>query len=484
MAGSELVTRRGTPFVDVLDRTTAIEKATRECLADYARQMVPDADPPSWKDLGEWLPECPEKAMSEVRRRLSDKLGQEVQGIAATRDGQVTIDIPEGQLTIPVPDLAESHGPDARGFALSPLIWGWLHRIADPERRHRQILPESIRHARAGQSTLPIPDDGELPRLGRQTVSSPMCLPVLESPSGVVVPSLPLTVAAESTTGRGADITTRLWFGCQMGVPVHLRTGCDVRLRLTLREMRDWLWPNGWRRGVHLPMLQRGLRELHRLGTIYERAEWLLVRPVSLPTEETRLDDPLLVDVTTLPGSGHGPLVDTVLLWRLGAMSGVPWRAWIRLAYLWDAAKWRNGGFRIHATRPEVRRGVGGVILDARGQSVVSRGGKPVKTWIDPRAVRTGRLERHPQADRVPVLDTLDLAHLGFDDAPVRNGTVRERASTTRRWLREMERLGIVVLEWEGGSVRVLEVFRGDSISDPVLASVTCITPDKHLHNS
>ena len=478
MGDSEPVTRPGTPVVDLLHSTATLERATNEHLACYARQMVPGAGPPTWKDLVEWLPECPEDAMSETRKRLSEKLGQDVRGVTAARDGHLIIDTPEGQFEIPVPDLAEIHGPDARGFGLSTLIWGWLHRITAPERRRRQILPEPIRYARAGQAALPMADDGGLPQLGQRTVSRPACLPALEPPPGAVVPALPLTVAAESTAGRGAAITARLWFGCQMALPVDRRyTGSDVRLRFTLREIRDWLWPNGWHRRVHLPMLQRGLRDLYRLSIIYERAEWLLVRPVKLPTEKTSLDDDMLVDVTALPGSGHGPMVDTVPLWQLGAMSGVPWRAWIRLAYLWDEAKWRNGGFRIHASRPEVRRGVGGVILDARGQPVLSRGGKPVKNWTDPRASRTGQMERNPQAGRVPFLDTFDLAHLGFDDAPVRPGTLRARASTTRRWLREMEKLGVVALEWHGGSVRVLEVFRDDSMSSSPL-------PIADLHNS
>ena len=89
-----------------------------------------------------------------------------------------------------------------------------------------------------------------------------------------------------------------------------------------------------------------------------------------------------------------------------------------------------------------------------------------MENWTDPRAPGTGRMERNSQADRAPVLDTLGPAHLGFDDAPVRTGTLRERASAARRWLREMEKPGVVVLEWQGGSVRVLEVFRDGSISD------------------
>ena len=141
MGGSEPVTQPGTPAVDHPDSTATIEKATNECLACYARQMVPGAGPPTWKDLVEWLPECPEDAMSETRKRLSEKLGQDVRNVTAARDGHLIIDTPEGQFEILVPDLAEIHGPDARGFGLSTLIWGWLHRITAPSAADDRFFP-------------------------------------------------------------------------------------------------------------------------------------------------------------------------------------------------------------------------------------------------------------------------------------------------------------------------------------------------------
>ena len=401
----------------------------------------------------------PGAVMSETIGRLSDDLGQEILHIAVTTAGDLIIETSDDESTIPISDLADRHGPDARKFCLAPLIWAWLRRYATPEHRRDQIAPESLRHARVTQASLPMaPGDG-LPRLGRQE-GHQASLPGMEPPTATVVPALPLPVAMEHTAGPGGHIASRLWFGFQMALPLDLRTSSDVRMKFTLRDIRDWLWPHGWRRGVHLPMLQKGLRDLYQLGIVYDRAEWLLVRPVTLPTGDTRLDDILLVDVTALPGSDRGPMVDTVRLWQLGVQSAVAWRAWIRLAYLWDDAKRRNGGHRIHAARPEVRRGQDGVILDARGQPVLTKGGLPVKNWGDRRAIPTGRLERHSQADRVPVLDTDDLAHLGYNDLLVPAETLRERAAETRRWLRKMSDMGAVVLEWDGGAVRVLEPFR------------------------
>ena len=450
---------------DLFPIIAARQGRANDALAHYARQMMPDAEPPTCQDLIEWLPACPESAMSETYRRLSDNLGQEVLRMAVISAGDLIIETADGESAISIRDLAESHGPDAREFCLAPLIWAWLNQCVSPEHRSDQILPEPVRHARATQAALPMATGDDMPRLGRQE-GLQASLPGMEPPTRTVVPALPLPVAMEHTAGPGGHIASRLWFGFQMALPMDRRTGSDIRLRFTLRDIRNWLWPNGWRRGVHLPMLQRGLRDLYQLGIVYDRAEWLLVRPVTLPTGDTRLDDVLLVDVTALPGSDHGPLVDTVRLWRLGVQSAVAWRAWIRLAYLWDDAKRRNGGFRIYASRPEVRRGQDGVILDARGQPVLAKGGLPVKNWADARAVPTGGLERHSQADRVPVLDTDALAHLGFNDANVSAGTLRERASETRRWLREMEQQKAVVLEWHGGAVRVLEPFRGEHPDD------------------
>ena len=180
---------------------------------------------------------------------------------------------------------------------------------------------------------------------------------------------------------------------------------------------------------------------------------------MNLPTPETRLDDYLNVDVLSLPGSDRGPMIDTQRLWELGTMAGIPWRIWIRLAYLWDDVKRHNGGHRVYASRPEVMRGPNKGILDLRGKPVLKPNGQPVLDWSDRRAIRTGRQERHPQVDRVPALGMRDLALLGFDNAQVPDSTLRRRASKTREWLQKLEEMGAVVLETIGKEVRVLEPY-------------------------
>ena len=347
----------------------------------------------------------------------------------------------------------------------TPVLRAWLDsQPVDPERRPDKIAPSAFRAARPTQAKMDI----KAPPLGPQPAPVPTHLPGFEPPLGAVIPVLPLTVAQEGTAGKSAAITPRLWWGAQMALPIDLRTGGNVPLRFTLQEIVDWLWPNGWARSRHLAMLHDGMRNLYRMGVEYDRREWLLVRPVALPTSATQLRDELIIEVTALPNSGNGPMVNTQKLWQLGTRGDPPWRAWIRLAYLWDEVKRSNGGFRVYSTQPAVKRGPGGVILNARDQPVMSSRDHPVTNWSDKRAIRTGGVVRHPQADRVPVLDTRDLAHLGYDDSPrVAADTIRNRARKTREWLRRMEADGYVALEWDGDNIRVLELWSGYD-SDPV----------------
>ena len=130
-------------------------------------------------------------------------------------------------------------------------------------------------------------------------------------------------------------------------------------------------------------------------------------------------------------------------------MSAPAWRSTIRLAYVWDAAKARNGGARIYASRPRFDRGPDGVLLGADRRPLRDRRGALVSNWRDPRAVPLGAnghpvgpnnppaFERNPAADRVPLLGPDDLRRLAFDEDLDTNR--RDRLYGARRALATME---------------------------------------------
>ena len=204
--------------------------------------------------------------------------------------------------------------------------------------------------------------------------------------------------------------------------------GQTARVEVTLRELVAWLWPNGWKR------TRRG----DRLGDLQILQRELLILDVSAPA----------------------------------------WRAYLRLAYLWDAAKGRNNGARIYATRPVVARDRRGVLLGTDGKALRDQRGAVVKDWSDPRAVILGAdgkpasasnppaYERNPAADRVPVLGPDNLIRLAFDDSEVTRGTFRKRLHDARQALATMAATGAVILESDHyGGVRVLEQRRGHAVT-------------------
>ena len=135
-------------------------------------------------------------------------------------------------------------------------------------------------------------------------------------------------------------------------------------------------------------------------------AEWRPALVRQLP-DMRDLDSEVIIQIALPEGSGHGPVISRPQLYAAGMISDPAFDMEISLSYLWDQAKAANGGHRIYATRPEARRDARGHLLDNAGTVILSRG-RPVTDWSDPRSVLTGRLERHPQADRVPMLGPVE----------------------------------------------------------------------------
>ena len=76
-------------------------------------------------------------------------------------------------------------------------------------------------------------------------------------------------------------------------------------------------------------------------------------------------------------------------------------------------------------------------------------------------------MERHPQADKVPLLTDRDLTRLFYDNNPnLSPGTRRERLRVSRQKLGEMQRDGTVVVEVDRGNTRILEPFGVSKLVD------------------
>ena len=375
----------------------------------------------------------------------------------------------------------DRHAPDLP-HPLTPLVACWQMFAPVPveaDRRPSAILPATLSTARREHADqLPLSLDVQTP-MGSLPAGEQGYLPGMDPEPSALVPVLPLALydlagGAMSGRGRGAPVAQRLFFEVLMSVGrMDRHPGQTARAEVTYRDLVRWLWPNlrgrTWKRQQHLPALYRALLELDGMRIEWERQLWRLVAVQALPTAATRPDDPAVFRVEHLPGSHHGPRIDRDALRRWGLVSAPAWRAYLRLAYLWDKAKGANNGARIYATRPIVARGPGGVILGENGHPLRDYRGAVVTDWSDRRAVILGAdgkpagadnpaaYERNPAADRVPVLGPDDLIRLGFNGDMDLNR--RKRLYLARQALAAMEAAGQVVREPDGhGGERIVEI--------------------------
>ena len=361
---------------------------------------------------------------------------------------------------------------------LAPLIRGWADRPrpVQADRRPTGIFPQrvlrgavSYRLARHENSSDALPlglfaQDAQLPFLTE-----------LEDAGRIRWSPLVRLVDAAGMAGlqagRGARLDKRLLVYSLVAVPAEARRpGGRFDLRLPLRQLaHEWLWPknaagrSSWRASKHADALRLALDALSTTGIVLPNgAEWRPALVRQLP-DMRDLDSEVIIQIALPEGSGHGPVISRPQLYAAGMISDPAFDMEISLSYLWDQAKAANGGHRIYATRPEARRDARGHLLDNAGTVILSRG-RPVTDWSDPRSVLTGRLERHPQADRVPMLGPVERHALAFD--PLRRVQPSQRAHERARVdvrLESMERAGRVIIERDGSGWRILEAWqRGD----------------------
>lgn len=500
MAGAREKYRRR--FSDLYD---LVKKEFPESRFDLFPQSDPQVDPPNrWHNLGmeyglliEGLPVSGMliNADGEIDRRLSFGLLMLNLVVLFVGPEEVLHSVGEGEdLTAgfeAVHLIWQSAGPAKRAdleHPLEPLIADWLNQpeVIQPDLdkggrlRIQGIIPDGLfpgqphsipAQLRSDNGGEKFPNLGKMERDGEQL---PLLADILDDAD---LPIAPLLLAKAAgfhglQPGRGARLDKRILIFSLLEMPLNQRRpGGRYELRRPLRFWRDLLWPtrNGkssYRPIKHKQALRDALTAINLAEILMpDGSSWIPVVRRGIPDLDS-LDSEVIIQIELPAGSDRGPQVDKGVLAVAGVVSDPAFDLELGLAYLWDEAKRRNGGHRVYATRPEVMRNKQGHIVDAADQVIVERG-KPVTRWDHPRAVRTGRMERNPAADRVRVLDREARRRLAYGSGTSRrqDQLSRERAATDKR-LAGIEGDGRILIERDavdlrggGDGWRILEVW-------------------------
>ncbi|MDE2806553.1 MAG: hypothetical protein OXN18_15530 [Gemmatimonadota bacterium] len=154
--------------------------------------------------------------------------------------------------------------------------------------------------------------------------------------------------------GRGAPLDLRLFVAACVMTPKAAREG-RTPLVTSVRELRDFCFPNGWQRNRDWPALRAALGRARDyaipwvVGTT--AGGWWPVAVRFAPGRDAQLDDQVILDVMLPPGCGAGPMIARPELVQLGVTSAPRFRAYIAV----HSVAWRPGVTRRrHPRHPDV----------------------------------------------------------------------------------------------------------------------------------
>ena len=260
-------------------------------------------------------------------------------------------------------------------------VAGWQQREVIVKPTRGAGLPRFQRVSEAEALALPgfdVPMPG--PIRGQQVLPGFEVAPVGGCPSWLL--SLYDQAGGETERpGRGAPLDLRVFVGALLSVPETARDGRDVRIPITVGDLADWLYPNGWdrsnrRRGWE--SFRQSLRNLDRLRVPIEVGGHMVgvqvVNAFVIPRSWDRGRASVVLRVAIPASAARGARVNWDQLRVYGAESAPLYRAYLSVCAVRDYSA-RNG----HG----ITRRIGAAKVDQDGRAIHGKRGRIVRSMTE-----------------------------------------------------------------------------------------------------
>ena len=199
-------------------------------------------------------------------------------------------------------------------------------RPVDPDKRTDSRIVPSMRTPKEGPTDRDMrqlttfnlgPRQPALPLFGDAQTNS---VPILDVCDRKGIPVM--------SRGKGAPLAMRFFIAVLLSIPVSERGRGMISMRLSIRELRDAIYPNGWNAGRQWPKLLAVMKEADGYAVPFEGRMYSMVKLTNWPeAKPPDLDDHVTIAVVLPRGTGGGPMIDFQATNRLSIESGPKWRA-------------------------------------------------------------------------------------------------------------------------------------------------------------
>ena len=288
----------------------------------------------------------------------------------------------------------EKKSDDWKYHPILPIVTGWVEGTVEIQPERGAGLPRFQRMSEADALALPgfdTPIPG--PVRGQQVLPGFDIKPVAGCPSWLL--SLYDQAGGETERpGRGAPLDLRVFVGALLSVPENARDGRDVRIPITVGELAEWLYPNGWdrsnrRRGWE--SFRQSLKNLDRLRVPIEVDGHMVgvqvVNAFVIPRSWDRGQASVVLRVAIPASAARGARVNWDRLRVYGAESAPLYRAYLSVCAVLDYSA-RNG----HG----ITQLIGAPTVDQHGEPIRGKNRRiirsPIETVPNPAARFVGKL--------------------------------------------------------------------------------------------